>query len=90
MAGNVAVLKGYAEQAEWHPVSSSNVVAVGYLAGYKYVFVRFGAQSKVKSLYVYHVPDDAEAIFRGILAAPSKGKAVNGLLKANYSYDRLE
>lgn len=90
MAANVAILKGYADQAEWHRVASSNVVAIGFLAGYRYVFVRFGASSKVKSLYAYHVPDDAAAIVGGILAAPSKGKAVNGLLKANYSYDRLE
>ncbi len=90
MAANKAVLLGYVEQAEWVAVQSSNVVAVGYLKGYKYVFVRFGAGSPKKSLYVYHVPDDAESVFRSILSAPSKGKAVNAELKAKYSYDQLE
>jgi hypothetical protein len=90
MAANRDILLGYAEQAEWTMTpDSSNVRAVGFTKGFPYVFVEFGGGGK-KSLYAYHCHGGvAEALARGIAASPSKGKAVNALLKSQFSYDRL-
>jgi hypothetical protein len=90
MAANRDILLGYAEQAEWTMTpDSSNVAAVGHAKGFPYVFVEFKGGGK-RSMYAYHTPGGiAAALARGIAASPSKGKAVNALLKSQFGYDRL-
>jgi hypothetical protein len=89
MAFNKDILTGYALEAEWSLVQSSNVYAVGVNRSFPYVFVEYGAGKPVKSLYAYYVVDDATKVYDAIVAAGSKGKAVNQLLKNNWDYVRL-
>jgi hypothetical protein len=66
------------------PVSSSNVLSVGYDSDNKVVYVRFFNQS----LYIYRGVSELE--FNNLLNAPSVGSYLHRNFKNVYPYERVE
>ncbi|WP_366526672.1 KTSC domain-containing protein [Aquabacterium sp.] len=68
---------------EMHPVSSSNVAAVGYDSENQWVYVRF----LDSSLYAYKGVPEHE--FENFRLAPSVGSYLNRNFKNVYPYERV-
>ena len=68
---------------EMHPVSSSNIAAVGYDAKNQWVYVRF----LDSSLYAYK--GVAQHEFENLLTAPTVGAYLNRNFKNVYPYERM-
>jgi hypothetical protein len=66
------------------PVSSSNVLSVGYDPGNKSVYVRFLNQA----LYIYKGVPEPE--FNNLINAPSVGSYLHRNFKNVYPYERVE
>ena len=65
----------------WVPVyGSSNIVAVDYNEGLRQCYVRFTDGT------VYTYEDVSPETYKALLAAPSKGKYVNYVLRRGYKY----
>ncbi|MCQ4638000.1 KTSC domain-containing protein [Anaerovorax odorimutans] len=64
------------------PVSSSNLVAVGYDASTQVLRVQF----KSGTYDYFNVP---ESIYNGLMSAPSKGQYHAAYIKNAYRYSRL-
>lgn len=78
----------FGKQANWKPVTSSNLVAVAYLQqGPRrgILAIRFGKNHVAESEYWYYeVPPE---VARGLLNAPSKGKFHAAYVKWSYAFD---
>jgi len=66
-----------------HPVSSSNIAAVGYDAASQFVYVQF----LNNSMYVYKGVPEHE--FEALLSASSVGSYLNRNFKNIYPYERV-
>lgn len=71
-------------QVERHPVSSSNLQAVGYDHSTHVLEVEFTNGS------VYQYFDVPQSIYQGLMAAPSKGSYLHTHIKDLYSYRQIE
>lgn len=70
-----AVYAAQAADADWRPVTSSNVAAVGYAADFHRLFVRFHGGAT----YAYlDVPPD---VWQAFMDAPSKGEFVYDVIR---------
>lgn len=79
------VLKAQAADLNWIPVASSNLRSVAYAADFRRLFVQF------KNGGVYAYEDVPEALYMGLLSAPSKGKYLHAVIKrgSQYVYTRV-
>lgn len=69
---------------DWVPVVSSNVQAVGYIPTFRRLFVRFLSGA------VYRYEDVPQAVYLSLLAAGSKGQALDRLVKkGGYGYTKV-
>ena len=77
-----------AEDVEWTPAVSSNVVAYRYVKDDPYPLqIQFGKNGIPSSVYGYVAPESA---YEELLFAPSKGKHVYYVIRrAGYSYKKL-
>lgn len=64
------------------PVSSSNLVAVGYDKATKVLRVQFNS-----GIYDYY--DVPESIYDGLLSAQSKGQYHNSFIKHSFRYSKI-
>lgn len=84
-------LQQRADAQDWVEVSSSNIAAIAYSAGYQVgvswfyreLFIRFVSGKR----YVYHEVN--EAIWTAFLEAGSKGKYFNSSIKNHFPWDPI-
>jgi len=76
------VIAAYLASADWVAVRSTNVARVARVDAFNYVFVEF------KDLSVYLYEQVPEGVYRGLLAAPSKGQYVWAVLRNRGKDDR--
>lgn len=77
------------DNVQYQPVSSSNLLAVGYDADNENLFIIFkdGKTGAPARKYVYyHVPSQTHA---ELMAAPSHGKYHAAYIKNHFSYDQI-
>ena len=65
------------------PVSSSNLASVGYDAGSSTLEIAFNEGG------VYEYDRVPEAVYRGLMAASSKGRYFDSMIKNVYSYRKI-
>lgn len=69
-------------ERKWVNVESSNLDAIAYDEKSKELFVRFSNSS------VYKYKEVPMPVYEQLLAAESKGRSLNTLVKAKYAYER--
>jgi hypothetical protein len=70
-------------EPKMHPVSSSNVAAVGFDSAMQEIYVKFLSGET----YVYSGAD--EMTFHELRSAPSVGSYLNRVIKGRFAYRRL-
>lgn len=68
---------------ERFPVSSSNIVSIGYDAG------SFTLEVEFNNMSVYQYQGVPSEVYEGLMAAPSKGTFLHQLIKDQYPYIKL-
>ncbi len=79
---------------ERQPVESSNLASVGYDESQQLLEIEFGANATrarpgTSDISVYRYFSVPRSVYEGLLAADSKGKYLNLMVKGIYRYERI-